>query len=191
MRTAYARRSRAPRVLDVGAGAGMLSLMCLQHGASHVTLLETNTPLCGLAEQQMKHSAHSASCWTLLPLMSASLQLAAGEEPFDVVVSELIGTMLHSESMATYMWDLVNRGVVRSFAQTDASTGVTIAPIRYMVPSSGVMTARVVRSAHAVGLSTGLAYAPMQTIYNAVYDTSRVSSRAQWNGDEVMRFCLA
>jgi SAM-dependent methyltransferase len=217
-----AEQKRAPRVLDVGAGAGLLSLMCLEYGAAHVTLLEANKTLSTLAQEQLRLSKHAASRWTIASCMSTDLTLKAGQAPFDMIVSELIGTMVHSESMSIYLWDLVKRGIVQSFAppkvapvpqdatsmDTDSSSSSSAASspvspasstpslsptplLRYMVPQSGAMTARIVRSEHGVGLKTGLQFASMKTIYEAVYDTRRVSSRCDWNSDESMRFCLA
>jgi len=210
--------------------------MCLEHGAAHVTLLEANETLSELAGEQLKKHGHAASKWTVAHAMSTEFQLAKGAQPFDMLVSELIGSMLHSESMGLYLWDIVKRGIIKGFAakQTPAaaaaaaevqqpsepmrmssepvsvdtppesvvssplvaspaprSGGAPSALVYYMVPQCGVMTARVVRCAHAVGLATGLSYAPMESIYGAVYDTTRHSARADWNGYEAMRFCLA
>jgi hypothetical protein len=185
-------QKRAPLVLDLGAGAGLLSLICLQYGAAHVTLLEANTTLAMLASEQLKTSSYPASKWKVVSCMSTQFNLSSStnQPPFDMVVCELIGSMLHSESMGIYLWDVLNRGIVRTFPNP-ATLSLSSDYIHYMVPKSGVMTARIYQAPHATGLITGLQYAPMNTIYEAVYDTRRISSKADWNLDESMKFCLA
>jgi predicted RNA methylase len=39
---------RAPHVLDLGAGTGLLTLMALKHGAARVTALEANETVQGM-----------------------------------------------------------------------------------------------------------------------------------------------
>jgi predicted RNA methylase len=179
-------QQRSPNVLDVGAGAGMLSLICLEHGAAHVTMIEANKTLVNLARSEMQRSGHPTSKWTIINCMSTQFTLKPNQQPFDMIVSELIGTVLQSESMSVYLWDLLKRGVIQTFINGDNNHTV-----RYMVPQKGEMTARICRCPHAVGLDTSLPYASMQSIYNAVYDTRRVSSRAEWTCDESMKFCFA
>lgn len=45
-------QGRAPTVLDLGAGSGLLSIMALHHGASEVTLVEANADLIAIAQQE-------------------------------------------------------------------------------------------------------------------------------------------
>ena len=45
---------RAPRVLDLGAGAGMLSLIALKHGAGFVTSIESNGDLINVLHSNLR-----------------------------------------------------------------------------------------------------------------------------------------
>lgn len=45
-----AEQGRAPRVLDLGCGTGMLSVFALRHGAEHVVALDVNKHMVDLAK---------------------------------------------------------------------------------------------------------------------------------------------
>jgi len=44
---------RAPTVLDVGVGTGMLSAICLEAGCEHVTCVDTNETMCWIANKTL------------------------------------------------------------------------------------------------------------------------------------------
>ena len=127
-----------------------------------MTALEANATIRGLAQQQIQKNAarvgRSAGDVTLVGELSVNF--AGG--PFDVVVSELLGSMVNSESQYIYLWDLLMRGVVRNF-------GTREAPRFYTVPRRGVMTLRAYECPRATAIVTGVEYAPMDVLHKAVY----------------------
>ena len=48
------REGRAPTVLDVGVGTGMLSGLCIRHGAKHVTGVDVNVTMVALAKESLR-----------------------------------------------------------------------------------------------------------------------------------------
>ena len=48
------KEQRKPRVLDIGIGTGMLSSLCLLHDAAHVTGVDVNSTMVGLARASLK-----------------------------------------------------------------------------------------------------------------------------------------
>ena len=172
-------QKRAPRVLDVGAGSGLLTLMALEHGAEHVTALEANSTLAGLlttilqtkyggdenkvttsatTKNNKKTKKTEKNKWTVETTLSIHYE---SKQTFDIVMCELLGSMIHSESMAVYLYDLVHkRKLVRTFDEDK----------RYVIPNSATMTIRAYRCSEACGIITGLSYTPMNTLFSAVYD---------------------
>ncbi|KAG5192583.1 S-adenosyl-L-methionine-dependent methyltransferase [Tribonema minus] len=136
------RQGRPPAVLDVGASTGMLSMMALKHGASSVTLVEANRTLLDLAEEHIRHGFPDAHA-TYKCCVSSDLK--ATEGVYDMIVCELVGSMLNSESMSSYLAQIIKRGLLRSFEGR-----------YYVVPQRGVMTARIYDCPAAVGLTTGI-----------------------------------
>jgi predicted RNA methylase len=110
-----------PRVLDLGAGTGLLSSLALKHGAAHVTAVEVNRDLCAICKNNVP---------TAKVICSNSLKI---QGTFDMVISELLGTMLNSESQYIYIWDLLNRGVIKNF-------GTKSEPKFYTVPQQATAT---------------------------------------------------
>ncbi len=47
-------QGRAPRVLDIGVGTGMLSCFCLLHGCEHVTSIDVNPVMVALAGETLR-----------------------------------------------------------------------------------------------------------------------------------------
>lgn len=172
---------RAATVLDVGAGTGMLTMFALQHGAAHVTAIEANTTLGKLAVKQIKACFPGRDQhWVLLNTLSVDFKNAG---PFDIVVSELLGSMINSESMYVYLWDLMMRGIIANFGSDES-------PIFYVVPKRGCMTLCPYRCERACMARTGISYAHMNYLYEAVYNTKR-NSAVHWVQDESMKICLA
>jgi predicted RNA methylase len=178
---------RAPRVLDVGAGTGMLSAMALKHGAACVMALEANETIAALGEAQLEASFPNGH-WRVGCGLSLNLEKPSQEEggPFDMLICELLGTMIHSESMYAYVWDLLMRGVVRHF-------GDRTAPRFYVVPQAATMTIAPYSCQAATGIPTGIDYVDMSPIFAAVYGSpaASLSRKLDWTQDEAQRIMLA
>lgn len=97
------QHGRAPTVLDVGAGTGLLTSMALHHGAQHVTAVEANATTIQLMEEQLEASfPGQRHRYTLVKALSFEVQKPA--QPYDMIICELLGSMIHSESMSVYLW---------------------------------------------------------------------------------------
>ena len=93
---------RAPTVLDIGAGTGLLSIMSARAGAGHVYACEINDALCGIAAEAIKGAGYAGSI-TVLSTMSTSLAVGpeAGMLPgkVDMIVTELVDSGLLGEKI--------------------------------------------------------------------------------------------
>ena len=96
-----ATEKRAPRVLDVGIGTGMLSALCIEHGAAHVTGVDVNPTMTALAKDTLSEVDPSGKKWTVKLVKPGASQL--GKAKFDMLVSEILGTLTTSESMYKYI----------------------------------------------------------------------------------------
>lgn len=92
---------RAPTVLDIGVGTGMLSGLCLVHGAKHVTAVDVNSTMTALAKAALREADPSGKRFRVKLVQKGASQL--GEAKFDMVVSEILGTLTTSESMYKYI----------------------------------------------------------------------------------------
>ena len=95
------RENRAPRVLDVGVGTGMLSGLCIFHGAKHVTGVDVNPTMTSLAKESLRKVDPTGKKFTVKLVKPGASQL--GEAKFDMLVSEILGTLTTSESMYKYI----------------------------------------------------------------------------------------
>lgn len=105
---------RPPRVLDVGAGTGLLSVFAILAGAELVLGLEANADRAAIARENIKAQGISQHC-RIVTKLSTDYRLHANQEPFDMLICELIGTIAHYEQMNFFINDLFQRGVVRTF----------------------------------------------------------------------------
>lgn len=177
---------RAPTVLDVGAGTGLLTAMALRHGAARVVALEANSTTASLAQAQLEASfpaQEDAERYTVVQAISFKLE-AGTAEPFDIVVSELLGSMIHSESMYIYLWDLLMRGVVRNHGTRQAPQFIT-------VPKAAIMTLTPYTCPTATTIPTGIPYVNMGVVHDAVYGSAAPTGKLEWTQDEARRFMLA
>ena len=96
------KEQRKPRVLDIGIGTGMLSSLCLLHGAAHVTGVDVNSTMVGLARASLRALDPGGRRHNVL-LVRPGPSALPPEERFDMVVSEILGTLTTSESMFKYV----------------------------------------------------------------------------------------
>lgn len=100
-------------VLDLGVGTGMLSALCIHHGAERVVGVDVNQAALDAAEGVMASLgfsdrfvklkvAASASTASLRIAVNAALSSSV-DQPFDAVVSEILGTLWYGESMRTFV----------------------------------------------------------------------------------------
>lgn len=99
-------------VLEIGAGSGLLSLIAASLGAKQVVAIEANYQLCQLARQIIKVNGLQGKV-TVLHKMSTDVTPGQLKSHFgclpDVLVSELLGTLLLSESAVHYVHDALKR----------------------------------------------------------------------------------
>ncbi|EAN97766.1 protein arginine n-methyltransferase 7 [Trypanosoma cruzi] len=95
-------------VLEIGAGSGLLSLMAAQLGAKWVVAVEGSAEMANLARanicaNKMEHKV------TVLHMLSTELTLRHLPDRPDVMVSEILGTLLLGESALDYIADVRER----------------------------------------------------------------------------------
>jgi len=78
----------------------MLSAFCLKHGAAHVTALEVNREMAAICRRTLKGQCkdrYTVVCGIMRRGRTRGCFIPS--EPFDILVSELLGTLATSESM--------------------------------------------------------------------------------------------
>jgi hypothetical protein len=110
---------RGVRVLDIGAGSGLLALAAARAGAEHVTACEAD-PLVAAAASEVIQANGLAHCVTLVPLHSSQLSVEDLREsqPADIVTHELLDSTLLGEDVLPALRDAYARGLVRPDAQS-------------------------------------------------------------------------
>ena len=110
---------RGVRVLDIGAGSGLLALAAARAGAEHVTACEAD-PLVAAAASEVIQANGLAHCVTLVPLHSSQLSVEDLREsqPADIVTHELLDSTLLGEDVLPALRDTYARGLVRPDAQS-------------------------------------------------------------------------
>ena len=95
-------QGRAPRVLDVGVGTGYLSQCCLLAGAEHVTGVDVNENMVAQAERNLAQVDRTGERFTV-ELVRRGKSPFEGKDLFDIIVSEILGTLAMSENMCKYL----------------------------------------------------------------------------------------
>ena len=100
LRAFAAEQGRAPVVLDLGCGTGLLTRFCFKYGACKVVGVDTNETMIALCKRSVRDDRLTLFCGTVDDYAAE----AEGEEvAFDVVVSETLGTLHTSENMPEYL----------------------------------------------------------------------------------------
>jgi SAM-dependent methyltransferase len=95
------QQGRAPLVLDLGCGTGLLTRLALMHGAAKVVGVDTNHTMCSLATRALKAANIPAEKYEIYH--GTVDEYAADKDiKFDVMVSEILGTLHTSENLPEY-----------------------------------------------------------------------------------------
>ena len=124
-----AQQGRAPRVLDFGCGTGMLSAFALRAGAAHVTALDVNKVICEVCEHSLSTEFDSANFLVVHGTIKPTRENATAsrfsytpKDKFDMLVTEMLGTLATSENMFEYTENVL------PYLNTFADVGVYIVP---------------------------------------------------------------
>lgn len=99
IRAAIARKGAAARVLDIGAGSGLLSLMAARAGAERVVACEMEPLIAEMAQQIVAQNGYGDR---ITVHAKPSTDLAVGAEldgPADILVSEILSSDLLTEKV--------------------------------------------------------------------------------------------
>jgi predicted nicotinamide N-methyase len=97
------------RVLDIGAGSGLLAMMAARAGAARVVSCELNTAMAGMAAGIVERNGY-ADRISIVRKHSRDLQIGADlPEPVDVLVSEIVTNDLLGEDVLGCLEDAVGR----------------------------------------------------------------------------------
>ncbi|KAF0100807.1 MAG: hypothetical protein FD144_2913 [Rhodospirillaceae bacterium] len=105
------RRSVVPgsRVLDIGAGSGLLALMAARAGAAEVVSCELNPALAAAATRIVERNGHSDRI-RIVAKHSRDLEIGTDlAGPADIIVSEIVANNLLGENILGTMEDVVGR----------------------------------------------------------------------------------
>lgn len=97
------------RVLDIGAGSGLLAMMAARAGAARVVSCELNTAMAATASEIVERNGH-ADRVSIVCKHSRDLQIGADlPEPVDLLVSEIVSDDLLGEDVLGCLEDAVGR----------------------------------------------------------------------------------
>eukprot|EP01062_Namystynia_karyoxenos_P021449 TRINITY_DN18161_c0_g1_i1.p1 TRINITY_DN18161_c0_g1~~TRINITY_DN18161_c0_g1_i1.p1 ORF type:complete len:403 (+),score=133.46 TRINITY_DN18161_c0_g1_i1:77-1285(+) len=100
--------SASSTVIDVGAGSGLLSLLAARAGAGKVYAIEANADLVHIGQRIIKANELEDKI-EVIPKMSTAVTTEHIGGGADVIVSEVLGTLLLGESALEYMADARDR----------------------------------------------------------------------------------
>ena len=75
--------NNVPRVLDIGGGTGLLSLMAAQRGAQHVTTVE----LIETSSQEAAYNVAQSPWHDSIDVITCDINYFTADEPFDLIIS--------------------------------------------------------------------------------------------------------
>lgn len=123
------RRNVTPEsgVLEIGAGSGLLSMMAAKLGAKWVVAVEGSADMADLARRNVAANGLQDKV-TVLCMMSTDLEPEDLPAKPDILVSEILGTLLLGESAHDYIED-VRRRILKPSTRIIPQHGV-----QYVVP---------------------------------------------------------
>lgn len=123
-----------PVVVDVGCGTGLLTWLAVRHGADHVYAVDTNPTALKLAKSALVETFGKARVRRTVTFVAATDGggVPSDVPPVDMIVSEILGTLVNSEDAAKYV-GLYMRGCLRTF-------GPSSSPRVYVVPRFATQT---------------------------------------------------
>ena len=95
-------------VLEIGAGAGLLSCLCIKNSAKHVYALEANEKNYNFAKETIKRNGFENKI-TLLNISSTEFKDEKFLEEVDVVLHELIADNIFGEAILSILFDIKKR----------------------------------------------------------------------------------
>eukprot|EP00927_Polykrikos_kofoidii_P054279 TRINITY_DN48717_c0_g1_i1.p1 TRINITY_DN48717_c0_g1~~TRINITY_DN48717_c0_g1_i1.p1 ORF type:complete len:461 (-),score=83.44 TRINITY_DN48717_c0_g1_i1:35-1417(-) len=104
---AMADKVKGKRVVDIGAGSGLLSLMAARQGAAKVLAIEASREMVDLAQLNVKRNGESEKI-SVIHNLSSNVTLPEAEK-VDVIVSETLGALMLGEGMLDYLADACRR----------------------------------------------------------------------------------
>lgn len=104
---------RSPVVLDVGCGTGLLSWLAIEAGAAKVYAADTNPDVLALAKTNLGRSWPKDKFEAVLVTPN---QIPAGVPKVDMLVSEILGTLINSEDALKYV-GMYMRAKLRTFGE--------------------------------------------------------------------------
>ncbi|WP_245897339.1 50S ribosomal protein L11 methyltransferase [Roseobacter denitrificans] len=118
-------------VLDIGCGAGLTAMLAARAGAKHVYTCEQQ-PLIAQAAMQVIRDNGLSDCITVIPKLSHNLVVGVDiPEPADVVISEIVDTVLLGEG---------------ALATLTHAMHMLAKPNARAIPESGKLIAQLVQS---------------------------------------------
>ncbi|MBV8537455.1 MAG: 50S ribosomal protein L11 methyltransferase [Alphaproteobacteria bacterium] len=109
IRRAVAARGPAARVLDIGTGSGLLSMMAARAGAASVVTCELVAPLAAMARKIIEANGFADH---IRVVTKKSTELAVGadlDQPADVLVSEILSNSVLTEGVLATFEDALAR----------------------------------------------------------------------------------
>lgn len=95
------------RVVDIGAGSGLLSIMAAKQGAKEVIAIEASGDMVDLARLNVQRNGFTNKIH-IIHSMSSDVVLSPSEKA-DVIISETLGALMLGEGMLDYLADARHR----------------------------------------------------------------------------------
>lgn len=145
-------------VLEIGTGSGLLSIIAASLGARHVIAVEANGHLAQLARNIIDANGYSERV-TVVHKMSTELELTdlPNGQKADVLVSEILGTLMLGESALEYVADARER---------------LVKPNAIMIPDRGCQYAQLVCAPEVEALTKVSSWRDIDlSLFNTLQDT--------------------